>query len=667
MNEMSDFDLEEVIVGSLLLEGETLDDERLINIEPEMHQETHQNEPPVAIESKNHQISIENHQIRKEDLPCNANLTIQEGGRGKCIWKETKYVRMLKEGSGVTGMRGGVLPKGMQHGTTVVDDDERVGDNREQDVEQAMATVIERTQGLELSYAEAKRRLDWPKWEDAIQKELNGLENSGTYCLVKQPPDTNIVDSKWVFRIKLNAAGEVDKYKARLVARGFTQIYGIDYYETCSPVARLASFCLLMAIAACNSWALDNFNFDQAFLNSKLGDDEVIYMEHPPGYETKDRKEWVWRWLKSLYGLRQGLKNWYDALHQAMVKLGITRFEVDHRIFFRRVGKDIVILAIHVNDGMITGNNVALIKEFKEDMNKKYKLTDLGPVFSLLGIKVTQDLVEKTISLSQQAYIKAIITKFNFDDLKTCSTPMDPSALLSKSQSPTKLEDIARMRKIPYREAVGSLMYTAMGTRPDIAFAMSTVAQYSKNLGWQHWEAVKQIFRHLLGTKKMELTYGGEERGLVGYVDADGALQDHRRAISGYVFMVDRGAVSWSSKKQELVTLSTTEAEYVAATHTAKEAIWLCRLLTELFDSIDSSTTSFSDSKSAIALAHDGHYHARTKHIDIHYHFILYIIEAGTIKLVYCPTDDMTADTLTKVLPSVKAKHFASALGLCMV
>ena len=242
---------------------------------------------------------------------------------------------------------------------------------------------------------------------------------------------------------------------------------------------------------------------------------------------------------------------------------------------------------------------------------------------------------------------------------------MDPAVPLSTSQSPSKLEDIARMRNIPYREAVGSLMYAAMGTRPDIAFTISTVAQFSENPGWVHWEAVKRIFKYLLGTKKLELTYG--ERGLVGYVDADGASQEHRRAISGYVFMVDGGAVSWSSKKQEIVTLSTMEAEYVAQTHAAKEAMWFRQLLMELFGTMESPTTLFSDSKSAIALAQDGHYHARTKHIDIRYHFIRYIIDAGTIKLVYCSTDDMTVDTLTKALPSVKAKHFAKAVGLSMV
>ena len=150
-------------------------------------------------------------------------------------------------------------------------------------------------------------------------------------------------------------------------------------------------------------------------------------------------------------------------------------------------------------------------------------------------------------------------------------------------------------------------------------------------------------------------------------MDVDGVPQEHRRVILGYVFMVDGGAVSWSSKKQELVTLSTAEAEYIAQTHAAKEAIWLCCLLTKNFKSIDMPMTLFSNSKSAIALTHDGHYHTQTKHIDIRYHFICYIIKARTIELVYCPTSDMTANTLTKALPSVKAKHFAAAFGLTTV
>ena len=388
-----------------------------------------------------------------------------------------------------------------------------------------MAMVIESAEGLTPTYEEARKRPDWPKWEGAIQTELRNLERSGTWRLVKRPPDANVVDCRWVLRIKKNAAGEVEKYKARLVARGFTQIYGIDYYETYAPVAKLASFRLILALSARNGWVVDTFDFDSAYLNSELGDDEVIYLEQPVGHETKDRKAYVWRLLKTLYGLKQGAKNWYDALFRALVELGFKRTEADHGVFHKQIGRDIIILAVHVDDCMVAGSSTMLVSKFKVEMNKKYKLTDLGPANWLLGIKISRDLVNKTVSLSQLSYIEAIITRFNFDDLKPCAVPIDPSAPLSKSQSPTKLEDIAKMKNVPYREAVGSLMYAAMGTRPDIAFATSTVAQYSENPGWAHWEAVKRIFRYLSGTKKMELTYGGDKRGLEGYVDADGDEQ----------------------------------------------------------------------------------------------------------------------------------------------
>jgi hypothetical protein len=600
------------------------------------------------------------------DVAVDGNSDVVESstlGRGMRVRKETEYVRSLKDGTGITGERSrlgtlNVLPKGMRQTDVVVDDAVD---------ESAMATVIESAEGLMPTIQEARKRSDWPKWEDAIQKELESLKRAGTWELVKRPPDTNVVDSKWVLRIKKNSAGEIDKYKARLVARGFTQIYGIDYYETYAPVARLASFRILLALAARNNWPVHSFDFDSAYLNSKFEEDEVIYVEQPPGYETKDRRYWVWRLWKALYGLKQGARNWYEALFKALKELGFIRIEADHGMFLKRIGSDIIILAVHVDDCAVTGNSMGPIEKFMKEMNEKYKLTDTGPASWLLGIKITRDFANRTLSLSQHAYIDAIITKYNFNDLKPLATPIDPSVPLSKSQSPSKLEDVAKMKSVPYREAVGSLMYAAMGTRPDIAFATSTVAQFCENPGWVHWEAVKRIFRYLLGTKSLELVYGGERRGLVGYVDADGASQEHRRAISGYVFMVDGSAVSWSSKKQELVTLSTTEAEYVAQIHAAKEAVWLRRFLSELFGPIQGPTTLFSDSKSAIALAQDGHYHARTKHIDIRYHFIRYVIEAETIKLVYCSTDDMTADTLTKALPSVKAKHFAKALGLSTV
>jgi len=406
------------------------------------------------------------------------------------------------------------------------------------------------------------------------------------------------------------------------------------------------------------------FDFHSAFLNGELNADEEIFMEQPPDYEESDRRKYCVKLFKSIYGLKQAGRKWYEVVCRTLANLGFTKCEADPAVFFIHSNDDIIVLAIHVDDCTITGTCTKLIQEYKAKIKSKHSLTDLGPVNWLLGIKITRDLEARTIALSQSSYIDSILTRFNFTDLKSFSTPMDPSIHFSKSQCPQTLEETAEMRRVPYREAIGSLMYCAVATRPDIAFSVSLLSQFIENPGKVHWEAVKRVFRYLAGTRDWKLVYGSNSKGLEGFTDADSASQEHRHAISGYAFLIDGGAVSWSSKKQELVTLSTAEAEYVAATHAAKEALWLRRFIGEVFQPLTNPVTLYSDSQSAIALTRDGSYHARTKHIDIRYHFIRFVVQNGSIKLVYCPTDSMTADTLTKALPSIKAKHFAAALGL---
>ena len=220
------------------------------------------------------------------------------------------------------------------------------------------------------------------------------------------------------------------------------------------------------------------------------------------------------------------------------------------------------------------------------------------------------------------------------------------------------------MRSVPYQEAVRSLIHLATGTRPDIAFAISFISQFNTNPGWEHWEAVKWIYSYLVGKKSLALTFGTRASGLVGYVDVDGATQEHRRAITGFAFLIDGGAILWGSKKQELVTLSTAESEYVAAMHATKEALWLCQLIGEIFRPLVHPIVLYGNNQSAIALTKNGSYHARTKHIDIWYHFIRFTIEEGSFRFIYCPTGNMVADTLIKALPSIKAKHFMQELGL---
>jgi len=333
-------------------------------------------------------------------------------------------------------------------------------------------------------------------------------------------------------------------------------------------------------------------------------------------------------------------------------------------VFYTCIKEHVLILTIHVDDCAFTGSSPTLIAEYKHKLNACYSLTDLGPIHWLLGIKITRNRSARTISLSQTSYIDSIISRFKLNDAKPYGTPMVPGAVYSSKDSPSDATEAAKMQKTPYREAVGSLMYAAVATRPDISHAVSALSRFLDNPGSTHWEAVKRVFRYLAGTRNHTLTYGGERHDLIGYTDADGAMEEHRHAVSGYAFLIDGGAVSWYSRKQELVTLSTAEAEYVAATHAAKEAIWLRRLILELFPLPTSPTILFCDNQAAIKLASDDNYHARTKHIDIRYHFIRQVVADGTVSLVYCPTDDMAADFLTKSLPKWKVSMHACTLGL---
>src|SRR5258707_6536098 len=241
---------------------------------------------------------------------------------------------------------------------------------------------------------------------------------------------------------------------------------------------------------------------------------------------------------------------------------------------------------------------------------------------------------------------------------------MDTSTRLTTEQAPASAAEHAIMHDVPYCEAIGTLNWAALATRPNIVFAVTTVAHFAANPGPAHWDAIKRIYCYLAGTRDLWLSYGETRRTLEGYADTDGSMAEDRHAIMGYAFLIDGGAISWSSKWQEIISLSTTESEYVATMHGMKEALWLRSLLSEAFGSLTAMTTLFSDNQVAIALTRDHQYHACTKHIDVWYHFIRWVIEQGSLCLIYCLTDNMVADTLTKALPSAKVKHFAAGLGL---
>jgi hypothetical protein len=516
---------------------------------------------------------------------------------------------------------------------------------------------------------EAMTREDWPLFKAAMDVEMEAMKRTGTFGnqLVPRPIGRNVVGSKWALRIKRKANGEVDKYKARLVARGFTQVQGVDYFETFSPTAKLSSLRTILSIATRFNWDIKVFDYSAAFLNGEFTPDEEIYMEQAPHYSNVNSQEVV-RLARTIYGLKQSSRKWYEKLTSSLATLGIHPLNSDHAVYRLVRSNDLALLAIHIDDSTITGNSPALIDEIQDEISRIFNITMLGPISWLLGMEVNRNREKGTLALSQTTYIDSLLRKFNMIDCKPISVPLDPTVQLSREQCPATAMALAEMKGIPYRELIGGFVWLATATRPDLAFTVCVLSRFVDNPGLPHWSAAKRVLQYLKGTRTHALTYNASDStlGLDIFADADGMSLENRKAVSGYAFILNGAAVSWSSKQQEIVSLSTTEAEYIAITYTAKEAIWLRYFMAELFGPITFPFLLYNDNQSAISLAHAelGQFHARTKHIDIRYHFIREQIGNGTLEVVYCPTAEMTADVLTKALAAFKFKPLIQALGL---
>lgn len=597
--------------------------------------------------------------------------------RATRIRKPSQYVKDLQQGKGSTShwpSEQGKTPAGLQVPKAAIAEDLSGF---------ALVAGTNLTEGLiPQTVNDARKCTDWSHWYEAINYEIRALEKHGTWVIEPLPDGVNLIGSRWVFDIKRNAEGVIVRYRARLVAQGFSQVDGMDFWLTdlYAPVAKNASVRTVLAMAARKDWEIEQVDIKSAYLYGEFDKGEVLYMKLPPlpegidlvlpsGIVKDDLKRkgarFACRLKRPLYGLRQSGRRFYQKMLGVLQQtLRVQVCQVDQAVFFRLEGENTLIIVAHVDDLTLVTSNSVLMQEIKQALRSEFEIVELGPIHWLLGIKIRRDRPNRTISLSQSTYINTIVEKFFGSDLKPLALPMDPSIHFSKAQCPQTPQEVEIMKGKPYREAVGSLMYAATGTRPDIMYAVAILSKFLDNPGITHWNAVKRVFQYLQGTKDFELTYGVQTFDLLGYSDADGSIHEDRRAVSGYVFLIDGGAVSWSSKQQEIVALSTTEAEYVGYTHAAKEALWLQTFIGQIFGEFERPTDLNGDSQSAIALSRDQQYHARTKHIDIRFHFIRWVISEGKIKLVYCPTESMIADTLTKALPSPKVKHFASALGL---
>uniref|UniRef100_A0A2N9IEJ3 Integrase catalytic domain-containing protein n=1 Tax=Fagus sylvatica TaxID=28930 RepID=A0A2N9IEJ3_FAGSY len=466
------------------------------------------------------------------------------------------------------------------------------------------------------SYREA---LSHPGWRKAMEEEMHALDLNHTWDLVHKPAGTSIVGCRWVFTVKQNPNGSVDRLKARLVAKGFTQTYGLDYTETFSPVAKLNSIRIIISLAANLDWPLHQLDVKNAFLHGDLN--ETVYMAQPPGFESKG--EYVCHLKKSIYGLKQSPRAWFDKFSKAVVSHGMTRSQADHSVFFKKTKTGIVILVVYVDDIVITGSDKEGIQILINHLSSSFLTKYLGKLRYFLGIEVARS--KAGISLSQRKYTLDILQDTGYLGSKPVATPMESNLKLMPDEGEF-IDD-----PDTYRRLVGKLIYLTI-TRPDISYAVSVVSQFMTNPRVPHMNAVIRILKYLKNAPGRGLFYrsSGHLR-IEGYTDADWAgSPSDRKSTTGYCTFIGGNLVTWRSKKQSVVARSSAEAEYraMASFH---------------FNPV---------------------FHERTKHIEVDCHFVRSKVESKDIITPFVPSGSQLADIFTKALPKNAIDSICSKLGV---
>jgi hypothetical protein len=353
---------------------------------------------------------------------------------------------------------------------------------------------------------------------------------------------------------------------------------------------------------------------------------------------------------------------WNIKLDGAFKVFGLQQSQYDTCVYFKIINGNILITAVYVDDLLIFTNNTIMLNNVKKQLHEQFKMKELGEVKHCLGIRISKS-VDK-ITMDQELYIENILDRFGMNDSKPTKTVMNSSETLSKSDCPQTSDELEKMKGIPYQEAIGTLMYLSQCTQPDISFAVNKLSRYNANPGLKHWQAVKHVLRYLRGTSNYKLEFNKNEKAeIICYTDADWAGEaDDRKSTSGFVFVLKGGAISWCSKKQPTIALSTCEAEYLALSHAMQEAVWWNGMKSQL--GFQESLLIFCDNQSTIVLGKNTGYNPRTKHIDIRHHFIQDILRAGHIKLKYISTNEQVADALTKTLDHTKLSKFRESMGV---
>ncbi|KAJ1700426.1 hypothetical protein LUZ63_000205 [Rhynchospora breviuscula] len=444
------------------------------------------------------------------------------------------------------------------------------------------------------------------EWRNAMEEEIKAIEKNKTWQLVKLPEGKNVIGVKWVFRTKFCADGAIQKFKARLVAKGYAQEYGIDYEETFSPVVRFETVRLILALAAQLKKKVYQFDVKSAFLNGDLK--EEVYVEQPKGFEVKGKEQHVYKLSKALYGLKQAPRAWYSKIDTYFINSGFTRSKSEPNLYINKKGEELLIVCLYVDDMIYFGTNESMLIEFRTKMKKEFEMSDFGLMSYFLGLEVEQG--SDSIFVSQRKYSKDLLKKFGMLNCNAAVTPMNSNEKL------TKEDGTGHCDETKFRSLVGGLIYLTH-TRPDIQYAVGVVSRFMHNPSNHHYGAAKRILRYIAGTWEHGIWYDSTNlSNLVGYCDSDWARNsEDRRSTSGQIFFLATSAISWSSKKQATVALSSAEAEYISLNSAACQAVWLRKILEDVGQVQKQATTIYCDNQSAISMTKNLVFHGRTKHI----------------------------------------------------
>lgn len=519
---------------------------------------------------------------------------------------------------------------------------------------QATALLVKEPDTME----EALSGQNAKEWREAMNNEYESLLQNNTWMLVHLPEGKRAIPCKWVYKMKTDTNGEVVRYKARLVIKGFIQKKGIEYNEIFAPVVRHTSIRYLLALAVKYNLYIEHMDAVTAFLQGDI--DTEIYMFQPPSYEYGEE---VCKLNKSIYGLKQASRQWNLKLTSVLKELGLKSTSVDPCIYHKTYDGNILFILIYVDDLLLFYNNQEIAKEMKQQLKIKFDMKELGFVHQFVGWRIKQNSSRTEISIDQTAYIEKILQRFKMSDCNPVHLPCDPNITLTSTEDEKNI-----LTNIPYQEAIGSLLYLSQGTRPDICFIVNKLSSFNNKPEQHHWLALKRVLRYIKGTMDYKLIFSqnNEEKRVFGYCDSDWASDvNSRKSCSGYVYMFQGAAVSWCSKRQSTVALSTMEAEYMSLATATQEAMWLRYLEFELHRDVGTSPTIiYCDNQSAIKFAGTESYCARSKHIDIRYHFLREKVAKKEIEVIYVGTQSMVADILTKSTSQIMIEKCSKTMGL---